>query len=89
MRENIVATRKRDTTVVRTSSYYFWGFAFGVDSIFEEVGFFSFMVSLRKIYVFIVSCVLLLCMLFSQIRSQDRNSNLNDKNLTHVRSNLL
>ena len=44
-------------------------FTFGVDSIFEEVvGFYSFLVSQRKKNVFIVSCVWLLCLLFSQLK---------------------
>ena len=43
-------------------------FTFGADSIFEEVGGFSpFTVSLRINNVLIVSCVLLLCLLFSQL----------------------
>ena len=42
------------------------GFTFGAGSISEEVvGFSPFMVSLRKNTFFIVSCVLLLCLLFS------------------------
>ena len=45
-------------------------FTFGVDSISEEVaGFSPFMVSPIKNTMFIVSCVLLVCLLFSQIRS--------------------
>ena len=45
-----------------------FGFHFGADSISEEVaGFSPFMVSLRKNNVFIVSCVYLLCLLFSQL----------------------
>ena len=47
----------------------FSGFTFGADSISEEVaGFSPFMVSLRINTVFIVSCFLLLCMLFSQLK---------------------
>ena len=46
----------------------FWALLFGVDSISEEfVGSSPFMVSLRKNIVFIVYCVLLLCLLFSQL----------------------
>ena len=30
-------TRERDITTIGRSSYYFWGFAFGADSISEEV----------------------------------------------------
>ena len=45
------------------------GFTFGVDSISEEVAWFSpFMVSSRKKNVFIVSCFLLMCLLFSQLK---------------------
>ena len=47
----------------------FSGFTFGVDSIFDEVaGFSPFMVSSRKNTVFIVSCFLFLCLLFSQLK---------------------
>ena len=47
----------------------FWGFTFGADSISEEVvGFSPFMVSPRKNIVFIVSCFLFLCLLFSQLK---------------------
>ena len=31
----------KEATVVGISSYYFWGFAIGVDSIFQEVAGFS------------------------------------------------
>ena len=40
-REEVVGTRERETTVVGRSSYWFWGFAFDVDSISEEVAGFS------------------------------------------------
>ena len=46
-REEVVGTRERErerereTTAVGRSSYYFWGFAFGADSISEEVVGFS------------------------------------------------
>ena len=44
------------------------GFTFGADSIYEEVaGFYPFMVSLRKETLFIVSFVLFLWLLFSQL----------------------
>ena len=33
--------RERETTAVGRSSYYFWGFTYGVDSISEEVVGFS------------------------------------------------
>ena len=47
----------------------FSGFTFGVDSISDEVARFSpFMVSPRKNTVYIVSCFLLLCLLFSQLK---------------------
>ena len=47
----------------------FLGFTFGADSIYEEfVGFSPFMVSLRINTVLIVSYVLLLCFLFSQLK---------------------
>ena len=60
--------KKKITTVGRSLTilgfYYF-----GVDSISEEVaGFSPFMVSPRKNNVFIVSCVLLLYLLFSQLK---------------------
>ena len=41
MREEVAGTRKRETTAVGRSSYCFWGFYFGVDSISEEVAGFS------------------------------------------------
>ena len=41
MREEVAGTRKRETTIVGRSSYYFWGFDFGVDSISKEVTRFS------------------------------------------------
>ena len=47
----------------------FLGFTFGVDYISEEIaGFSPFMVSPRINIVFIVSCFLLLCLLFSQLK---------------------
>ena len=47
----------------------FSGFDFGVDSIFEEVAGFSPLWHPRgKFFVSLVSCVLLLCMLFSQLK---------------------
>ena len=49
-----------------------WGFTFDADSISKEVaGFSPFMVSLSKSTVFIVSCVLLLCSLFSQLKDHN------------------
>ena len=41
MREEVARTRKKETTVVERSSYCFWGFSFGADSISEEVAGFS------------------------------------------------
>ena len=54
-----------DTGARQEEDYYcqecillFWGFTFCVDSISKEVaGFYSFMISLRKNTIFIVSCV--------------------------------
>ena len=48
----------------------FSGFNFGVDSISKEVvGFSPLWFPQGDFFVSLVSCVLLLCMLFSQIRS--------------------
>ena len=47
----------------------FLGFTFGVDSISEEVaGFSPLWFPQAKFFVFLVSCVLLLCMLFSPLK---------------------
>ena len=47
----------------------FSSFTFGADSIFEEVAGFSPLWFPRgKFFVFLVSCVLLMCMLFSQLK---------------------
>ena len=47
----------------------FSGFTFGADSISEEVATFSPLWFPRgKFFVSLVSCVLLLCMLFSQLK---------------------
>ena len=47
----------------------FSGFTFGADSISEEVARFSPLWLPRgKLFVSLVSCVLLLCMLFSQLK---------------------
>ena len=47
----------------------FSGFTFGVDSISEEVAGFSPLWFPRgKFFVSLVSCVLLLCLLFSQLK---------------------
>ena len=47
----------------------FSGFTFGVDSIFEEVvGFSPLWFPRGKLFVSLISCVLLLCMLFSQLK---------------------
>ena len=46
----------------------FLGFTFAVDSIFEEfVGFSPLLFPRGKFFVSLISCVLLLCMLFSQL----------------------
>ena len=46
----------------------FSGFTFGADSIFEEVvGFSPLWFPQGKFFVSLVSCVLLMCMLFSQL----------------------
>ena len=39
--EEVDGDRKKEASVVERSSYCFWGFSFGVDSIFEEVVRFS------------------------------------------------
>ena len=47
----------------------FSGFTFGADSIFEEVaGFYPLWFPQEKFFGSLVSCVLLLCMLFSQLK---------------------
>ena len=47
----------------------FSGFTFGVDSIFEEVvGFSPLWFPRGKFFVSLVSCVLLLCTLFSKLK---------------------
>ena len=47
----------------------FFGFVFGTDSIFEEVaGFSPLWFPKGKLFVSLVSFVLLLCMLFSQLK---------------------
>ena len=49
--------------------FMFSGFTFGVDSISEEVaGFYPLWFPQGKFFVSLVSCVLLLCMLFSQLK---------------------
>ena len=40
-REEFFGTRERETIAIERSSYYFWGFSFGADSISEEVAGFS------------------------------------------------
>ena len=58
--------KKKVTTVGRSLTVL--GSTFGADYFLEEVaGFSPFMVSIRKNTVFIVSCVLLLYLLFSQL----------------------
>ena len=49
--------------------FMFSGFTFGTNSISEEVaGFSPLLFPLGKFFVSLVSCVLLLCMLFSQLK---------------------
>ena len=80
-RGEALLVRERETEAVEII-FMFLGFIFGADSIFEEVvGFSPFMVSSRINTVFIVSCVCLVCLLFSQFRIL-MYCYLNDKNLT-------
>ena len=49
--------------------FMFSGFNFGADSIYEEVvGFSPLWFPCGKFFVSLVSCVLLMCMLFSQLK---------------------
>ena len=41
MEEEVVEAREKEATAVEISSYYFWGFAIGANSISEEVVGFS------------------------------------------------
>ena len=69
MREKKLLGLERKRLLLSGDHLTFLGFTFAVDSISEEVvGFSPFMVSLRKNIVFIVSCVSLLCLLFSQLK---------------------
>ena len=61
--------RERETAAVERSLTVLGLFYFGVDSISREVvGFSPFMLSSRINTVFIVSCVSLLYLLFSQLK---------------------
>ena len=67
---------ERGDTGIKESDYcyreiifMFSGFTFGVDSNSEEVaGFSPLWFPLEKLFVSLVSCVLLLCMLFSELK---------------------
>ena len=68
MRERIYWDN-RETAAVKEIIFMFSGFTFSVDSISEEVAGFSPLWFPRgKFFVSLVSCVLLLCMLFSQLK---------------------
>ena len=68
-KEKTLGLDKKKITVVGSSLTVLGFNYFGVDSISEEVaGFSPFMVSPRKNTVFIVSCVLLLYLLFAQLK---------------------
>ena len=59
--EEVVGAREKEATTVRISSYCFWGFAIGVDSIYEEVvGFSPLWFPRGKVFVSLVSCVMLM-----------------------------
>ena len=68
---------EREVAGIRERDYCYWeiifmflGFTFGADSISEEVvGFSPLWFPQGKIFVSLVSCVLLLCMLFSQLKT--------------------
>ena len=63
--EKTLGLDKKKVTAVRRSLTILGFYCFGVDSISKEVvGFSPFMVSPRKNTVFIVSCVLLMYLLF-------------------------
>ena len=66
-RENLLG-QERDCCY-REIIFMFSGFTFGADSISEEVAAFSPLWFPRgKLFVSLVSCVLLLCMLLSQLK---------------------
>ena len=68
MSEREVVGTKRDYCC-REIIFMFLGFTFGVDSISEEVvGFSPLWFHRGKLFVSLVSCVLLLCMLVSQLK---------------------
>ena len=63
--------------------FMFSGVTFGADSISEEVAWFSpLWFPQGKLFVSLVSCVLLMCMLFSHLKILSHNDSLNDKNIT-------
>ena len=67
-KEKTLRLDKKKITAVERSLIVLVFYYFGDDSISEEVaGFSPFMVSPRKNFVFIVSGVLLLCLLFSPL----------------------
>ena len=64
----VAGIRERDYCC-REIIFMFLGFTFGADSISEEVaGFSPLWFPQGKFFVSLVSCVLLLCMLFSQLK---------------------
>ena len=68
MREEKLSQCERETEAVEII-LLFSGFTFGADSISEEVAGFSPLWFPRgKFFVSLVSCVLLLCLLFSQLK---------------------
>ena len=68
MREEKLSQCERETEVVEII-LLFSGFTFGVDSISKEVvGFSPLWFPRGKFFVSLVSCVLLLCLLFSQLK---------------------
>ena len=63
----VVGTRER--LLLSGDHLYVFGFTFGADSISEEVvGFSPLWLPKGKLFVSLVSCVLLLCILFSQLK---------------------
>ena len=66
--EKFSQVRERETEAVEII-FMFLGITFGVDSISEEVaGFSPLWFPSKKFFLSLVSCVLLLCMLFSQLK---------------------
>ena len=64
-REEVVGTRERETTTIERSSYCFWGFDFGADSISEEVTGFSPLWFPRGKYLCLFSLVFDCCACYS------------------------